>query len=297
MFIIPTDLLPWALGELEAALTIPLEDCDELIAGFNSPESMIEWLLLMSEEPALRENAVRKAVEAVSRRISREESATRKNGVDAICWCQAREHGLAGNCLECGKIICNAEADGCACHSCGSFRVSLADAPDETPENEIARLAKDKLVSFEREGAARTRVLDDSADWFEAAGDVWRPAAARAEAAARGKAAEEEISRKKKEFRIRLNFESDKVTVEHEDRNAAVEEIHRREKEEISRLMSQVEPAPILTDEKQNKLRAESEALLEALKISVQTLPVATQPNKKPGNSKLLKGSPAALVP
>jgi len=44
-----------------------------------------------------------------------------------------------------------------------------------------AKVAKDRLVEFDRTAASRTTVIDDQSDWFEIDGNAWLDESERAE--------------------------------------------------------------------------------------------------------------------
>lgn len=96
------------------------------------------------------------------------------------CSCQARRHQLVSNCLSCGKIVCEQEGEG-PCSFCGAlvlresstyaglenFSISLSDA-----EATAEAFAK-RLVEYDRNSAARTKVIDDQSDYYEIEGNSW----------------------------------------------------------------------------------------------------------------------------
>jgi hypothetical protein len=96
------------------------------------------------------------------------------------CSCQARQHNLVSNCLSCGKIVCEQEGEG-PCSFCGalvlmegSTYAGLTDAGVPSSETEAAAEAYAKrLVDYDRNSAARTKVYDDQSDYFEMEGNSW----------------------------------------------------------------------------------------------------------------------------
>ncbi|XP_051187852.1 uncharacterized protein [Lolium perenne] len=96
------------------------------------------------------------------------------------CSCQARQHNLISNCLSCGKIVCEQEGEG-PCSFCGalvlmegSTYAGLTDAGVPSSETEAAAEAYAKrLVDYDRNSAARTKVYDDQSDYFEMEGNSW----------------------------------------------------------------------------------------------------------------------------
>ncbi|XP_010258368.1 PREDICTED: activating signal cointegrator 1 [Nelumbo nucifera] len=96
------------------------------------------------------------------------------------CSCQARRHRLVGNCLSCGKIVCEQEGEG-PCSFCGalvlregSTYAGLDEAvlPATDAEAAAEAFAK-KLVEYDRNSAARTTVIDDQSDYYEIEGNSW----------------------------------------------------------------------------------------------------------------------------
>ena len=128
-----------------------------------------------------------------------------------LCDCQAQTHDLVGNCLSCGRIVCAQEGIG-PCLFCGAPWGAKYDPPAGAASAEsdaAARAFKDRLVSYDREAAARTTVLDDQADWFStsaflgAEDTAWTTPEERQAAADRRRLiedAEEELSQKKCEL-------------------------------------------------------------------------------------------------
>ncbi|CAN6174305.1 unnamed protein product [Urochloa humidicola] len=96
------------------------------------------------------------------------------------CSCQARQHSLVSNCLSCGKIVCEQEGEG-PCSFCGalvlkegSTYAGLSDVGLPLSEAEAAAEAYAKrLVDYDRNAAARTKVYDDQSDYFEMEGNSW----------------------------------------------------------------------------------------------------------------------------
>lgn len=96
------------------------------------------------------------------------------------CSCQARRHKLVSNCLSCGKIVCEQEGEG-PCSFCGalvlregSTYAGLGDLAVPLSEAEAAAEAYAKrLVEYDQNSAARTKVIDDQSDYYEIEGNSW----------------------------------------------------------------------------------------------------------------------------
>jgi len=122
------------------------------------------------------------------------------------CECQASKHKLVGNCLKCGRIVCDQEGSG-PCYFCGNLvctrdekqlivsgtsegiqlqqnllsrqfrehqpqhvnRNNTTDQSQQSSLNDIAQAVafKNKLIEFDRTSAQRTQVIDDASDYFD----------------------------------------------------------------------------------------------------------------------------------
>lgn len=111
------------------------------------------------------------------------------------CECQASKHRLVGNCLSCGRVVCQQEGSG-PCQFCGNLVVSREERellnrgsrksealqrrllseknatvselppPEQTDALQKAVDHKNRLLEFDRTSERRTRVLDDESDYF-----------------------------------------------------------------------------------------------------------------------------------
>ncbi|XP_021286169.1 activating signal cointegrator 1 [Herrania umbratica] len=96
------------------------------------------------------------------------------------CLCQARRHRLIGNCLSCGKIVCEQEGEG-PCNFCGapvlregSTYAGLEGSFTLLSDAEAAAEAYAKrLVEYDRNSTARTTVIDDQSDYYEIDSNSW----------------------------------------------------------------------------------------------------------------------------
>jgi activating signal cointegrator 1 len=89
-------------------------------------------------------------------------------------------HALVSNCLSCGKIVCEQEGEG-PCRFCGALVLKEGntyagltdfDAPLSKEEEAAEEYAK-RLVDYDRNAAARTKVIDDQSDYYEIEGNSW----------------------------------------------------------------------------------------------------------------------------
>ena len=116
-------------------------------------------------------------------------------------------HPVFALCLDCGRILCEAEAWAWCC-ACGA---SLDGAPPPPAAHALAVAAKDRLLHYDRTSAARTRVLDDDAEHFAAPSadaeyDAFLSPEDAAAAAAAAKADREARAARSRGMRIALEF-------------------------------------------------------------------------------------------
>ncbi|KAJ1289659.1 hypothetical protein BS78_02G181500 [Paspalum vaginatum] len=127
---------------------------------------------------ASKRGSKKKGAKAISLAEAAKGSIVFKQGKP--CTCQARQHDLVSNCLSCGKIVCEQEGEG-PCSFCGalvlkegSTYAGLSDVglPLSEAEAEAEAYAK-RLVDYDRNAAARTKVYDDQSDYYEMEGNSW----------------------------------------------------------------------------------------------------------------------------
>lgn len=84
------------------------------------------------------------------------------------------------NCLSCGKIVCEQEGEG-PCSFCGALVLKEGstyagltdfDVPLSKEEEAAEEYAK-RLVDYDRDSTARTKVIDDQSDYYEIEGNSW----------------------------------------------------------------------------------------------------------------------------
>ncbi|EPS69976.1 hypothetical protein M569_04788 [Genlisea aurea] len=98
------------------------------------------------------------------------------------CPCQARRHRLVGNCLSCGRIVCEQEGEG-PCNFCGALVLKEGSSYAGLDEGGGVSVVSDadaaaeafakRLVEYDRNSAARTTVIDDQSDYFELEANAW----------------------------------------------------------------------------------------------------------------------------
>ncbi|CAA7401101.1 unnamed protein product [Spirodela intermedia] len=136
------------------------------------------------------------------------------------CSCQARRHSLVGNCLACGKIVCEQEGEG-PCSFCGALvlregssyaGLEGAGAPASNAEATAEAFTK-RLVEYDRNSAARTTVIDDQSDYYEFEGNSWLSKEEKDLLAQKLKEQEEEEERRKKKVVMTFDLVGRKVLV------------------------------------------------------------------------------------
>ena len=93
-----------------------------------------------------------------------------------ICYCQATQHGLVNNCMDCGKVICEQEGQG-PCLFCGTWvdretRIDFED-DEEQAAYDKALDHRDRLIDYDINAARRLGVLDERSDWYELSNNTW----------------------------------------------------------------------------------------------------------------------------
>jgi hypothetical protein len=89
------------------------------------------------------------------------------------CDCQARKHALIGNCLHCGRVVCEQEGKG-PCLFCGEWvGMTEEEFASLDPRAKEAMQHRDKLLEFDKTSKKRTHVFDDHSDYFELSRTCW----------------------------------------------------------------------------------------------------------------------------
>jgi len=147
-------------------------------AASSSSQSSKSQAETAESQLASKRGSKQKGAKAISLAEAAKGSIVFKQGKP--CSCQARQHNLVSNCLSCGKIVCEQEGEG-PCSFCGalvlkegSTYAGLSDVGLPLSEAEAAAEAYAKrLVDYDRNAAARTKVYDDQSDYFEMEGNSW----------------------------------------------------------------------------------------------------------------------------
>eukprot|EP00124_Ichthyophonus_hoferi_P001078 Ihof_evm18s49 gene=Ihof_evmTU18s49 len=150
-----------------------------------------------------------------------------------MCDCQAQTHRLVGNCLECGRIVCEQEGAG-PCMYCGKMSIGdttvglgsktavkkerqrlkeeaggvnglVMTTQEVDPGLERALAAKDRLLQFDLQNVQRTKVIDDENDYFEV-DNRWLSQKERLERKHAERAMLEAKQKAKKSFVVTLDF-------------------------------------------------------------------------------------------
>ncbi|KZC11752.1 Activating signal cointegrator 1, partial [Dufourea novaeangliae] len=109
------------------------------------------------------------------------------------CNCEAQEHSLINNCLNCGRIVCTQEGAG-PCFFCGQLVCSPKDqiilSSNKKSANQLLHKLmnqksvkstedsfqqRDKLLEYDRIGTQGTKVIDDECDYYQTS-NIWLPA-------------------------------------------------------------------------------------------------------------------------
>ncbi|EGG19593.1 hypothetical protein DFA_00171 [Cavenderia fasciculata] len=129
------------------------------------------------------------------------------------CECQATKHKLIGNCLNCGKVICEHEGNG-PCKFCGTALNSKIDhsKPIVMSDKETAAIQyKDRILGYQKHGVQRTIVYDDQEDYFSNANNKWISADERKTIQLQEQEYNDKMEKEKKTIRIQLDFVNGRI--------------------------------------------------------------------------------------
>eukprot|EP01095_Lingulamoeba_sp_RSL-Kostka_P004421 TRINITY_DN1564_c0_g2_i1.p1 TRINITY_DN1564_c0_g2~~TRINITY_DN1564_c0_g2_i1.p1 ORF type:complete len:429 (-),score=139.79 TRINITY_DN1564_c0_g2_i1:2-1288(-) len=190
------------LRQLEAESRRRVVDNQEMFGGFKIINESENTNDTKNQEEHLSKKQ-RKRIQKEKRRLQKLEEEERIKEEERIrnrrlCNCQATQHELIGNCLRCGKIICEQEGEG-NCLFCellkqhNSFdkkndgnktknqkkkedNKNRNNGEDDIVYDEAylkALEAKERLLDFDRNSSKRTVVYDDSADYYSFDSTKW----------------------------------------------------------------------------------------------------------------------------
>ena len=151
------------------------------------------------------------------------------------CYCLAKVeiggHPLIGNCLNCGRIVCDSEDYG-PCLSCGeaSTKIHWLVTVCESNDTSEALKHKDRLIQYDREGTRRTKIYDDSTDWFAEVSDVWKGKEERESALKHARDFEEQKLIAKQQMKVEIDFSTGQIKVKDKASEIASVEKYRDEK-------------------------------------------------------------------
>ena len=253
------------LGRL---LPLPEDELDGIlkyVMSFKSIDEQVEYL-----ETLLGQDNVADIISALSgaddipttssppqkiEQTSGADSGSKKNAYGkkpVVCDCQANEHDLLDNCLECGRILCVRESFPCL--FCGNDpngdadnielsttsgksrkkkfvkfdpqsakKQSIFTAATKDQSNTVSNASSDphldnankhleKLLKFDREDAVRSRVHDLAEDYHSVETNVWLSPAERALALKEQMEYERKVEEERRKIRINIDFDSTKLT-------------------------------------------------------------------------------------
>jgi uncharacterized protein with NAD-binding domain and iron-sulfur cluster len=183
------------------------------------------------------------------------------------CYCMGAEHPVLGNCLSCGKIICEYEGKGLPCLFCGELFVgSVGGGGGGGSALQEAVARKNALLEYERKSVARSLIYDDQADYFNSESQ-WMSQAEKTKMREKEREAREKKEQQKHRVRMALDiFGRRMVVCEDETANQSIYQPF-----DLSDVL------PKETDKKQEKAAAKAEKSAAALKPSYQ----GVKPDKK----------------
>ncbi len=122
------------------------------------------------------------------------------------CYCMGTEHPVLGNCLACGKIICELEGRNLPCLFCGEMFVGVpsgAGGAAGALQDAVAR--KNALLEYERKSVARSLIYDDQADYFSSESQ-WLSQAEKTKLREKEREAREQKQKQKRGVKIALDI-------------------------------------------------------------------------------------------
>ena len=166
----------------------------------------------------------------------------------SICNCLAKSeypggHRVLGNCLRCGRIVC-AEEDFGDCLYCGESKTgsmywigyAISNRIESRGKSVSAVEQKNRLIQYDREGTRRTRIYDDSTDWFAETQDVWRGKEEREEAKKLMEEFEDKQREAKRQMKISLDFNSGGISVM--DKEGEMRKVEQQRDEQLHAFVS-----------------------------------------------------------
>ncbi len=121
------------------------------------------------------------------------------------CTCFAQHHQLLGNCLRCGRIVCEEEDYG-DCLFCGADK-------DDPHQMHWSALSQGAEGSSRSSSSCKTHIYDRQTDWRREAENVWRGRQEREAAMHAAQEFEQKKLEAKHELKIALDFTSGSISL------------------------------------------------------------------------------------
>jgi hypothetical protein len=161
------------------------------------------------------------------------------------CYCMGSHHPVLGNCLSCGKIICELEGDGLPCMFCGVVFLALSKKSNDAAAFKDAVARKDALLEYERKSVARSLIYDDQGDYFNS-DSQWMSQDEKTRLRSKEKDLREQKMKQKRGVKITLDiFGRRMIVCEDEDASKSIyqpfnlEDILPKKEEQIQQLQEQ----------------------------------------------------------
>ena len=190
----------------------------------------------------------------------------------SMCGCLAKSeysggHRVIGNCLACGRIVCANEDYG-DCLYCKEPKTGLmywigyavSERIDSRGKSISAVDQKNRLIQYDREGTQRTRIYDDSTDWFAETQDVWKGKEERDEAKRMMEEFEEKKSEAKRQMKISLDFNTCSISVL--DKQKEIQKVDSKTDEKLQEFIS----GPAKSNNTGNVLNESQEKILREIR-------------------------------
>jgi hypothetical protein len=140
------------------------------------------------------------------------------------CYCMGLQHPVLGNCLSCGKIVCELEGAGQPCTFCG---VVFTPASSNSSNNNKAAFAeavarKNALLEYERKSVARSLIYDDQGDYFNS-DSQWMSQEEKTKLRSKEKELRDQKQKQKRGVKITLDiFGRRMIVTEDQDANKSI---------------------------------------------------------------------------
>jgi hypothetical protein len=142
------------------------------------------------------------------------------------CYCMGVQHPCLGNCLSCGKIICELEGNDLPCLFCGvmfSAMVRSTASGDKSLNDAVSR--KDALLAYEKSSVARSMIYDDQGDYFNT-DSQWMSKDEKKRVKEKEEKMREDKQRRKHAMKITLDIFGRRIIMSEEEASASSESIY-----------------------------------------------------------------------